>query len=86
MTFDILRFLIAVLLLNAPIALARDPEIIVSTHTYKKVGNLKINLDAHRPEDKKIRPLAVWIHGGALINGGRNGVGHADQAERGRAR
>ena len=45
MIVDILRFLIAVLVLNAPVALARDPEIIVTTHTYKKVGNLKINLD-----------------------------------------
>src|SRR5262249_16888250 len=23
----------------------------------------------------RIRPLAVWIHGGALINGGRQGIG-----------
>jgi acetyl esterase/lipase len=47
----------------------------VTTFTYKKVGNLEIKLDVHRAADKKIRPLAVWIHGGALINGGRQGIG-----------
>ncbi len=47
----------------------------VTTFTYKKVGDLEIKLDVHRPADKEIRPLAVWIHGGALINGGRQGIG-----------
>ena len=49
----------------------------VTTFTYKKVGDLEIKLDVHRAPDKKIRPLAVWIHGGALINGGRQGIGPA---------
>ncbi len=55
------------------------PPIEVETFTYKKVGDLEIKLDVHRPGDEKVRPLAVWIHGGALINGGRNGVGPARQ-------
>jgi len=49
----------------------------VTTFTYKKVGDLEIKLDVHRAPDKEIRPLAVWIHGGALINGGRQGIGPA---------
>lgn len=51
----------------------------VETFTYKKVGELEIKLDVHRPDDKTILPLAVWIHGGALINGGRQGIGPARQ-------
>jgi acetyl esterase/lipase len=41
---------------------------------YKTVGNLAIRLDVHRPDDGRRRPVAVWIHGGALINGHREGV------------
>ena len=51
----------------------------VTTFTYKKVGDLEIKLDAHRLADNKIRPLTVWIHGGALINGGRSGIGPGQQ-------
>ena len=48
----------------------------VTTHTYKKVGDLEIKLDLHRPTDKSIEspPVVVWIHGGALINGHRASV------------
>src|SRR5262249_49708554 len=28
--------------------------------------------DVHRPQDAKIRPVIVWIHGGALITGNRD--------------
>ena len=65
-------FLCAVLL-NTVFAQAQKTS--VTTFTYKKVGDLEIKLDVHRLADKKIRPLAVWIHGGALINGGRQGIG-----------
>ncbi|MFT5467820.1 MAG: acetyl esterase/lipase [Verrucomicrobiales bacterium] len=54
-------------------------KIKVETFTYKKVGDLEIKLDVHRAADDKVRPLAVWIHGGALINGGRQGIGSARQ-------
>ena len=53
------------------------PKATSQTFTYKKVGDLEIKLDVHRPDDALIRPLAVWIHGGALINGGRSGIGRA---------
>jgi acetyl esterase/lipase len=54
---------------------AQKQKTIVTTFTYKQVGDLEIKLDVHRSADNKIRPLAVWIHGGALINGGRQGIG-----------
>ena len=43
-----------------------------TTHTYKKVGALEIKADVvpvRAPAGA--RPVVVWIHGGALINGGR---------------
>ncbi|MCH7729097.1 MAG: alpha/beta hydrolase, partial [Planctomycetes bacterium] len=53
---------------------ADDKNIKVTTYTYKKVGNLEIKLDVHRADDNVTRPVLVWIHGGALINGHRAGI------------
>jgi len=50
-----------------------------TTYTYKTVGDLEIKLDAHRANDDKIRPIAVSIHGGALMNGGRGGMGRSQK-------
>jgi len=44
------------------------------TYTYKQVGDLEIKADVYRIDDDKIRPVVVWIHGGALIMGGRESV------------
>ena len=55
-------------------------EIQIQSFAYKKVGALEIQLDAHRPNDRVVRPLAVWIHGGALISGGRQGIGPAGKS------
>lgn len=49
----------------------------VQTFTYKKVGDLEIKLDVHRANDTVLRPLFVWIHGGALISGGRQSIPRA---------
>ena len=49
-------------------------EVQMQTYTYKRVGDLEIRANVHREDDKKIRPVLVWIHGGALINGGRQGI------------
>jgi acetyl esterase/lipase len=46
----------------------------VQTYTYKRVGDLEIKADVYRADDDKVRPVVVWIHGGALIMGGREGV------------
>lgn len=45
-----------------------------STHTYKQVGGLEIKADVHRLDDREVRPVVVWIHGGALIMGSRNRI------------
>ncbi len=45
-----------------------------TAHTYKTVGDLAIKADVLRPADELIRPVLVWIHGGALIMGDRRGV------------
>jgi len=49
-------------------------KIHVTTHTYKTVKRLPIKLDLHRPDTDGRPRLAVWIHGGALINGHRAGI------------
>ena len=76
---SMLGLFLCALLLNPGSAFAQEQKTTVTTFTYKKVGDLEIKLDANRPADKKIRPLAVWIHGGALINGGRQGIGPGRQ-------
>jgi len=49
-----------------------DPKL--KTYVYKKVGELEIKADVYQYDDAKIRPVIVWIHGGALINGHRVGI------------
>lgn len=45
------------------------------TYTYKEVDDLKILADVYQPVgEAAARPVVVWIHGGALINGNRAGV------------
>jgi acetyl esterase/lipase len=44
------------------------------TYTYKTVDGLPIQADVYRPDDTQARPVVVWIHGGALVTGNRNGV------------
>lgn len=53
---------------------AEPPAVSKMTATYKTVGDLKIQADVLRPDDRKMRPVVVWIHGGALITGKRNSV------------
>lgn len=49
------------------------------TYTYKQVEGLEIKADVHRFDDRKVRPVVVWIHGGALIMGGRESIGRYGQ-------
>src|SRR5262245_28011076 len=44
------------------------------THAYKQVGDLKINADVYSYADERVRPVVVWIHGGALIMGHRESI------------
>jgi acetyl esterase/lipase len=42
-----------------------------TTVAFREVDSHKILADVYRPQDAKIRPVIVWIHGGALIVGNR---------------
>src|SRR4051794_8707 len=44
------------------------------TYTYKTAGKLDIQADVYRAEDRAVRPVVVWLHGGALIMGSRTSV------------
>jgi acetyl esterase/lipase len=49
-------------------------DAIKKTFTYKTVGSLKIKADVYQSPSTGVRPVVVWIHGGALIMGGRQSV------------
>ena len=53
---------------------AAEAKTVLKTYTYKKAGDLEIKADVHRRDDQTVRPVVVWIHGGALINGHRAGI------------
>jgi acetyl esterase/lipase len=72
-----MRYLIAIMLgvVCSSLSNAADPPALVKkTYTYKTAGDVKIQLDVHRAEDSKTKPVVVWIHGGALITGNKNGI------------
>ncbi len=50
---------------------AQVKQVCISTYVYKRVGNLEIKADVYRLGGEGIRPVVVWIHGGALIMGHR---------------
>jgi len=56
------------------LAPAQQQDIRLTTHTYKKADALEIKADVHRANDDVTRPVMVWIHGGALINGHHAGI------------
>lgn len=49
-------------------------EVCKQTYTYKTEGTLPIKADVYRADDQAERPVVVWIHGGALINGNRASI------------
>src|SRR5579862_9397339 len=44
------------------------------TYIYKTVGACKIQADVYRMPGEEVRPALLWIHGGALIAGGREDI------------
>jgi acetyl esterase/lipase len=44
------------------------------TYNFKTVGDTKLQADVYRPPDDRVRPVVVWLHGGALIVGGRESI------------
>ena len=45
-----------------------------TVYTFKTVDKLDLQADVYRPAGKEKRPVIVWLHGGALILGTREGV------------
>ncbi len=68
------RSLLGSLVLWGLLSSTAAAEVRIQTYTYKQVGNLQIKADVYRADDETIRPVVVWIHGGALIMGGRSGI------------
>lgn len=66
--------LLAVLVNHALRAADAPPSLTKSTLIYKTVGDTKVAADVYRPAGTELRPVVVWIHGGALIVGSRNSV------------
>jgi acetyl esterase/lipase len=56
-------------------------ELSPQTFTYKTVGNCQIKADVFGASPLQSRPVAVWIHGGALIMGDRRGIDRTLLAE-----
>jgi acetyl esterase/lipase len=55
-------------------ATAEEPPFMKRTYTYKTAGDTKIQAGVYRADDPQPRPVLVWLHGGALIMGNRDGV------------
>lgn len=53
---------------------AEDAKFEKKTYVYKTVGDTKIEADVHRASDDKVRPVVMWIHGGAMIVGSRTSI------------
>ncbi len=64
--------LAGVFLVGPAFAAAKEAPFQKKTYTYKTVDSTKIEADVYRADDDVIRPVVVWIHGGALIFGGRS--------------
>jgi acetyl esterase/lipase len=55
-------------------ATSAGSELVKKTYTYKTVDGTEIQADVYRAADERVRPVLVWLHGGALIVGGRGSV------------
>lgn len=68
------RWLSAVVMVVSLVALGKihagDRDTKPKTYTYKTVGTLPIKADVYRLPGDDVRPVIVWMHGGALISGG----------------
>jgi acetyl esterase/lipase len=53
---------------------ALGADVSPQTYTYKTIGDCPIKADVYTASSSARRPVAVWIHGGALIMGDRRGI------------
>jgi acetyl esterase/lipase len=69
---------VAGLVLAVGFALAQaalaDGSLEKTTVTYRRVDGHDILADVYRPKGKEVRPVIVYIHGGALIMGNRERI------------
>jgi acetyl esterase/lipase len=62
------------LAITAVLPLASVQAMTPQTCTYKRVGDLEIKADVYGATGEAVRPVIVWIHGGALIGGDRTSL------------
>jgi acetyl esterase/lipase len=62
------------LLLDGAVRAGDAPAFTKNAYTYKTASDVKIQADVWRADDAEVRPVVVWIHGGALITGNRGSV------------
>jgi acetyl esterase/lipase len=53
---------------------ASEAPLSKTSYVFKETGGVTIELDVHRDDSAEPRPVLVWIHGGALLMGNRNGL------------
>jgi acetyl esterase/lipase len=63
----------ALAIVNAQLALAQT-ALVKSTVAYREVDGHQILADIYRRKSDEVRPVIVWFHGGALINGNRERI------------
>jgi acetyl esterase/lipase len=66
--------ILSALLSSRSLEAAEPPAFAKKTYTYKTAGAVAIHADVFRADDELMRPVVVWIHGGALIMGNRHSV------------
>jgi len=71
---QVLLGIVSTLLLPGNLQTAEPPAFVKKTYTYKTAGAVAIHADVFRADDELVRPVVVWIHGGALIMGNRHSV------------
>jgi acetyl esterase/lipase len=49
-------------------------KLLKTTVAYREVDGHKVLADIYRPAGDEVRPVIVWIHGGALIMGSRSSI------------
>jgi acetyl esterase/lipase len=76
-----LRRAFAVAILSLGTLSAAGEEFSKTTYVYKNAGGHEIKLDVMRPPDERVRPVILYIHGGALMFGSRGGI-NAEQLRR----
>ncbi len=54
-----------------------EEKAVRTTHEFKRVGDCVIRADVYRSPGAEVRPVVLWIHGGALIMGSRHGIERA---------